>query len=429
MPGCRGGASGLLVLLALLLAGGPARAVLVKGPYLENCGPDRITVSWESDELTNGRLLYGIGKLDNEIDVAEGVGVQSVTIEGLRPDTTYFYRVELFNGSYSPTLTFATAPAGSEPFRFIVFGDTRTDHPMHSAVAGLIQERAPDFAINTGDLVEDGDNAEMWQTFFEIEHAIMSRMVVWPVMGNHDHRTDTLYDKFFHVSSGSQTSRWYSFDYSNCHFVVMDSDDDFSTESEQYAWLDADLSAAASNPDIEHIFGFYHRPPFSSGWHGSEGLPMEECLHPLCVRHGVEIVFNGHDHDYERSTVDGILYIITGGGGAPYPPLLDEDQAPLPDKNPYRHVFFGVFHVVECEVQGSAVSCRMIDLTRTVRDTFGINPDEFPYDQQPPCPPCKPGCVSAGGGGAGVIPMFFPGLALLYIRKKRKSVARFVTQA
>jgi predicted phosphodiesterase len=403
-------------LVALMLFGNPARATLVKGPYLENCGPDRITVSWESDQLTDGRLLYGIGELSNEIEVPEGTGVQSVTLEGLRPDTTYFYRIELFNGSYSPTLTFSTAPAGPEPFRFIVFGDTRTDHPMHTAVAGLIQERAPDFAVNTGDLVEDGDDAEMWQTFFEIEHAIMSRMVVWPVMGNHDHRTDTLYDTLFHVSCSSQTSRYYSFDYSNCHFVVTDSEDDFSPASEQYAWLDADLSAAESNADIEHTFVFYHRPPFSSGWHGSEGLPMEDDLHPLCLRHGVEIVFNGHDHDYERSTVDGILYIVTGGGGAPYPPLLDEDQPPLPDKNPYRQVFFGVFHVVECEVQGPAINCEMIDLTRSVRDTFGINLGEFPSDQHPACPPCETGCVSAGGTGAEIILMLFIGLALLYMR-------------
>jgi hypothetical protein len=412
---CRQSA-GKFALVALVLLGNPARAALVKGPYLENCGPDRITVSWESDQLTDGRLLYGIGKLNNEIEVAEGTGVQSVTIEGLHPDTTYFYRVELFNGSYSPTLTFSTAPAGPEPFRFIVFGDTRTDHPMHSAVAGLIQERAPDFAVNTGDLVEDGDDAELWQTFFDIEHAIMSRMVVWPVMGNHDHRSDTLYDTLFHVSCGSQTSRYYSFDYSNCHFVVINSEDDFSPESEQYAWLDADLSAAESNADIQHTFVFYHRPAFSSGWHGSEGLPLEEHLHPLCLRHGVEAVFNGHDHDYERSTVDGILYIVTGGGGAPYPPLLDEDQPPLPDKNPHRQVFFGVFHVVECEVQGPAVSCEMIDLTRSVRDTFGINLDEFPSDQNTSCPPCEPGCVSAGGTAAEVLLMLFLGLALLCIK-------------
>ena len=406
----------LPVLLCLSHA---ARAELVKGPYLENCGPDRITISWESDELTDGQVLYGIGRLDEQVDVPEGTGVQSVDLEGLLPDKTYFYRVELFNGSYSPTLTFSTAPAGPAPFRFVVFGDTRTDHPAHRAVAGLIEELAPDFAVNTGDLVEDGDNPEMWQKFFDIEHAIMSRMVVWPVMGNHDHRSDTLYDALFHVKSSSQTPRWYSFDYANCHFVVADSEDDFEPGSDQYAWLEADLAAAAASPDIEHVFMFYHRPPFSSGWHASEGLPLEEHLHPLCVRHGVEAVFNGHDHDYERSTVDDILYIVTGGGGAPYPPLLDEDQPPLPDSNPYRQVFFGVFHVVACEVQGEAVGCEMIDLTRSVRDTFGINLEDFPSDEQPACKPCEQGCVSAGRAGVAVALVLLAGLFVLCRRRIR----------
>jgi len=94
-------------------------------------------------------------------------------------------------------------------------------HDPHREVVGLIGDRAPDFYVNTGDIVEDGDDADMWQVFFDIEHTLMSRMVMWPVMGNHDHRTDTLYDDFFHVNSDSGTSRYYSFDYSNCHFVVI----------------------------------------------------------------------------------------------------------------------------------------------------------------------------------------------------------------
>ncbi|MBW1809059.1 MAG: metallophosphoesterase family protein [Deltaproteobacteria bacterium] len=407
-------------LLAVSVYGAPVSAAIVKGPYLENVGPDRITVSWESDRTTDGRLRYGLGDLSQEVAVLEGTGRQSITLTGLQAGKTYFYRLELYDGAFSPTLTFSTAPAGPEPFHFLVVGDTRTDHPMHREVVGLIGDRAPDFYVNTGDIVEDGDDSDMWQIFFDIEHAPMSQMVMWPVMGNHDHRTNTLYDTFFQVDSDSGTSRYYSFDYSNCHFVVLCSDEDFSPTSAQYQWIDNDLSAARSNPAVEHIFVFYHRPPFSSGWHGSEDMLMAEYLHPLVMKHGVEIVFNGHDHDYERSTVDGIFYIVTGGGGAPYPPLFEEDQPPLPDQNPHRQVFFGVFHVVDCAVAGEEVRCEMIDLTRTVRDTFGVNLVENPENQQPQCEPCESGCTSAGRAGS--LLMFFILAGAIWWRRKTYGV-------
>lgn len=145
-------------------------------------------------------------------------------------------------------------------------------------------------------------------------------------------------------------------------------------------------------------------------------MPLAEYLHPLFAKHGVEIVFNGHDHDYERSTVDGILYIVTGGGGAPYPPLLDEDRPPRPDQNPHRQVFFGVFHAVDCAVTGPEVRCEMIDLTRTVRDTFGVNLGENP-DPQPECTPCESGCASAAPTGSILLLLVMFGAALWRLRK------------
>ncbi len=407
-----------LVLLAVLFCGTPGRAAIVKGPYLENVGPDHVSVSWESDQTTDGILRYGVGDLSLEVAVPEGSGLQSITLTGLQAGRTYFYRLELHDGAFGPSLTFSTAPSGSEPFHFLVYGDTRTDHPMHREVVGLIGDRAPDFYLNTGDIVEDGDDADMWQIFFDIEHTPMSRMVMWPVMGNHDHRTNTLYDDLFHVDSDSGTSRYYSFDYSNCHFVVLCSEDDFSPSSTQYQWIDNDMSAARSDPAVEHIFAFYHRPSFSSGWHGSEEMPLAEYLHPLFQKHGVEIVFNGHDHDYERSTVDGILYIVTGGGGAPYPPLLDEDQPPRPDQNPHRQVFFGVFHAVDCAVAGQEVRCEMIDLTRTVRDTFGVNLGTNP-DEKPQCAPCQSGCSSTGRTGS-ISALVFLAVALVWNRRRNE---------
>ncbi len=398
-----------------------ASAALTKGPYLENVTAHSITISFESDHETDGHVSYGIGTLDRRLDFDNGVGIQSVELEDLKPSTEYFYRLELHDGAFSPTLTFSTAPDGPEPFRFVVFGDTRTDHGTHRQVVALADELGGDFYLHTGDMVEDGDSAENWQTFFDIESPLMSRMVMWPVMGNHEHRSDTLYDNLFHTPTPPDVTRYYSFDFSNCHFTVIDSDTDFSVGSEQYQWLEADLSAASNDSAIDHIFALYHRPSYSSGWHGSEGLALAETFHPLFVKYGVEMVFNGHDHDYERSQVDGIYYVVAGGGGAPYPPLLPEDQAPNPDNNPDSQVFLGIFHAVRCDVTGQEVACHMVDLTRSVRDSFGINVSEKkPVEDA--CEPCDAGCssVSAHGGLALLLLMLFVAFCL----RRRKSSAQ-----
>lgn len=397
----------------------PAPAALVKGPYLENVNHHSITISFESDHETDGHISYGIGKLDKRMDFEQGLGPQSVELGGLSPSTTYFYRLELHDGAFSPTLTFSTAPDGPEPFRFVVMGDTRTDHGAHRQVLALVNEQGADFYLHTGDMVEDGDSSENWQTFFEIEQPLMSRIVMWPVMGNHEHRSDTLYDALFHTPTPPDVTRYYSFDYSNCHFTVIDSDTEFTQGSEQYDWIESDLSAASQDPSIEHIFALYHRPSYSSGWHGTEGLPLAETFHPLFAKYGVQMVFSGHDHDYERSQVDGIYYIVSGGGGAPYPPLLPEDQAPNPENNPYSQMFLGIFHAVRCDVAGEEVACEVVDLTRSVRDSFGVNISEHKPDEDS-CEPCDAGCSSVPAHGGLVLSLF---LCLAAWLKKRTSSA------
>ena len=63
-------------------------------------------------------------------------------------------------------------------------------------------------------------------------------------------------------------------------------------------------------------FVVFHIPPYSTGRHGS-ALSVRETLSPLFESNGVQIVFTGHDHDYERSIANGVVYIVSGGGGAP----------------------------------------------------------------------------------------------------------------
>ncbi|MCA1719103.1 MAG: metallophosphoesterase [Actinobacteria bacterium] len=111
------------------------------------------------------------------------------------------------------------------------------------------------------------------------------------------------------------TGRYYSFDWANAHFVALDSelyyDDEGGDSERQKAWLERDLGETRQ----PWKFVFFHRPPYSSSEHGSD-LVVREDLEPTLARHGVDVVFSGHDHDYERTVqIKGVTYVVTGGGG------------------------------------------------------------------------------------------------------------------
>ena len=94
--------------------------------------------------------------------------------------------------------------------------------------------------------------------------------------------------------------------------MTLDTNSDYEPGSKQYQFLKRDL-AGTSRP-FKVFFG--HHPAYSSGSHGST-KKMQEYLQPLFEENGVQLVFAGHDHDYERTIVNGITYVVSGGGGAP----------------------------------------------------------------------------------------------------------------
>jgi len=104
--------------------------------------------------------------------------------------------------------------------------------------------------------------------------------------------------------------RWYSFDYGCTHFTIIDLCSINTLSIPQILWLITDLNSKAS-----WKFVVFHYPPYSSGEHGS--TKILRLLTPLFTIKGVDMVFNGHDHDYEHVEAGGMTFIVTGGGGAP----------------------------------------------------------------------------------------------------------------
>lgn len=192
----------------------------------------------------------------------------------------------------------------------VIYGDGRTNHEMHQQIVNEILELEPQMVFHTGDLVEDGNSSTQWEIFNEITFELMENTEFYPALGNHERNSDLYYDNF----ELPNNEQWYSVDYYGIHFVVLDSNVDTSTTSEQYGWLQSDLEAVENQKDF--IVLIFHHPPFTVGKH-SEAEELRTTIVPLFEEYNVDLAFSGHDHNYQRNLYNGIYYIVTGGGGAP----------------------------------------------------------------------------------------------------------------
>ncbi|MCK4574017.1 MAG: metallophosphoesterase [candidate division Zixibacteria bacterium] len=212
----------------------------------------------------------------------------------------------------------------------VVFGDTRSDHTTHRLIAGRIMEAEPVAIFHTGDLVEDGRKAELWAVFNEISAELLATGQFYPALGNHEWGSPLYFDNF----ELPNNEQWYTIDRLQTRFIVLNSCGETGVESEQYCWLEQEL---ASVPDsIRFVVAVFHHPPYSTGDHGEDEKGLRDSFCRLFEKYGVDIVFNGHDHDYERSYCNGIYYVVSGGGGAPLYERTREDRRSLVWKQSYH---------------------------------------------------------------------------------------------
>lgn len=207
----------------------------------------------------------------------------------------------------------SAAGEGSVPFRFAILSDRTEGHTpgVWQKVIEAIKTEKPDFVVTVGDHIEGyGEDYERVEAEWDSVLAIL-RTVGVPVYmtpGNHDIWDDRA-QEIYTEKTGRKP--FYSFDYANSHFVILDDSRIESWSSmglSQVSWLMRDLAEA----DAQNVFVFFHKPL----WDQTLRHGKPDNLHEVLVNNGVDAVFCGHYHRYFCGDFGGIEYNTIGSSGA-----------------------------------------------------------------------------------------------------------------
>ncbi|NPA45697.1 MAG: hypothetical protein GXO24_00605 [Chlorobi bacterium] len=300
--------------------------VFRKEPYLlYTANNHEMLVIWQTLQTENCSIEWGT-------DTTYAAGSATVaeygndhqykhTLTGLVPGNHYYYRVHAGNTTFTGDFV-SGANENATSFTFYAYGDTRSQPNEHDGVAARIlaelnnDPASQTFIVNSGDLVYDGDEETDWdEQFFSAQFGnirqMMARLPYLSAVGNHE-GNGVLFAKYFPYPMMANGTNYYSFDYGNAHFTVIDQYDDFSPGSTQYNWIQNDLQNTAKAWKIILM----HKPAWSAGGHSNDSN-TQNYLVPLFEQNNVSLVINGHNHYYARAVHNNITYITTGGGGAP----------------------------------------------------------------------------------------------------------------
>jgi hypothetical protein len=208
-----------------------------------------------------------------------------------------------------------TPPQDERSIRFAVLGDTGTgERAQYDVGAQLWKSHAVfpfEFIIMVGDNMYGSERPQDYARKFELPYKpiLDANIQFYASLGNHDDPNQIFYKPF-----NMNGKRFYSFKKDKLgspgvRFFALDSN--YMTR-EQLEWLDKELSASGSDWKI----AFFHHPLYSSGGrHGSEE-DLRTQLEPLFLKYGMNVVFAGHEHFYERLKPQKGIYYFTAGGSA-----------------------------------------------------------------------------------------------------------------
>jgi predicted phosphodiesterase len=263
-----------------------------------------------------------------------------------------------------PVATAAKTWTSTKPTEFMVLGDWGSGLSgqlnIANAMKALHQKAPIQFIITVGDnIYPDGDIRKFAKDYFEKPYAtfVAQKIPFYPTLGNHDvpHQDEQI--AYFKMPGA-----YYSFNKGNIAFFAINTNHFNPT---QQSWLTHKLSQSKATWKI--VYG--HHPVYSSGPHGDEeeSVQLQKELKPLLEKYHVDFYLCGHDHHYERfMPVQGVYYVLTGGGGASIR-SLDNETGIEQAKSMVRH------HYMWFKADGNKLYARAYGENNALIDSFYLN--------------------------------------------------------
>jgi hypothetical protein len=323
--------------------------VVTRGPYLQSGTVDGVTIRWRTDTESDSIVLCGPapGSLAPCAEDLTFTTEHIVLVSGLPSDTRHYYAIGWSGGILAGDDAghfFDTHPPIGPPknMRIWVLSDSgfgsQDQADVRDAYLNYSSGTDTNLWIHIGDVSQSIGLDEQYQVeFFDMYPTMLPKTVFWPTIGNHDEASadstsqiGPYYENFTLPTDGesggltSYTEAYYSFDYANIHFVVLNSCDLPRTPgSPMLVWLANDLASTAQ----DWIIVYWHHPPYSKGSHDSDieinSVEMRQYVVPILDAYGVDVVYSGHTHVYERS------YLIDGHyGDSTEFPSCDDNGTP-----------------------------------------------------------------------------------------------------
>ncbi len=254
----------------------------------------------------------GARRYSGSVSLYRGQYSHQVAVTDLEPGTAYTYRVgDAAANVWSEACSFVTDDKDGS-FSFLTIADVQASsdenfaHAAKTMRAGLDMLPEAEFCVNLGDYVNDNTNDE-WDWYFNNFAFANDRLTGVPVAGNHDgnitNKLNTMcFMNTFCLDQSDNRSIegiYYSFDYGNAHFAVLNSNDMYPMSAAQRSWLINDMS----NSDAMWKIVLMHRSLYSAGKNINkpDTIIMRNDLLPIIDMLDIDLVLSGHDHMYMRT--------------------------------------------------------------------------------------------------------------------------------
>lgn len=353
-----------------------------EGPWLtwhDNKPNESICITWLTAEKSDTELTYGTDPNNLNLKAAgSGDYIHKVYLQHLQPETTYYYRIpEDFSEIHDSDLfSFTTASNVEKAFSFAVVGDMQPDNQLMiekgKVVAEGIAAQNYDFTVQLGDVAVTGSEIETWHSVLGNVAIMGATRPFQAIIGNHDWSggigSSNWNALFPYNYENRDLGRFYSFDYHNAHFVMIDNFEHYYAMSDaQINWIKEDLTEAKANGQ-DWIFCAFHLSMLTTATSGMF-YDLQEELVPIFDQYGVDAVFFAHDHDYQHYEYtygkDGLVYdpshdwphhevhyFCSGGGGGNLEVgygILDENRMKTTDSVEWWDENLNSYRTIEYE--------------------------------------------------------------------------------